>query len=195
MFNAQVVNPYDNGEEATITFEHDLSDSDWDIQFNPPSINLPGGPGGCPEHLEILLTPLVAEAGSVVVNVTYIGEQTGGLPEPVHFLTVKAINSDALDVEDPPRAVNIPPKVYPNPFRASTTVRFTLSSPAPVDIRVFDVAGRVVRTIQTGELPRGSHEIQWDGRDERGIEVPAGLFFIRLQVGDRKHALRVLKVG
>lgn len=68
----------------------------------------------------------------------------------------------------------------PNPFQASTTIRFGLPAAGPVSLRVFDVEGRLVRTLLDGPLPAGSGEAHWDGRDSAGVDQPTGVYFYRL---------------
>jgi hypothetical protein len=84
---------------------------------------------------------------------------------------------------------------WPNPFTFSTTIRFTVRAPGDVDVSVFDVAGRrVVRLLGTS-LPRGRHELTWDGRDSRGARVPAGVYMARMsdRVGQETVRLVVLE--
>ncbi len=81
----------------------------------------------------------------------------------------------------------------PNPFRVATTVRFDLASRARVDLRVFDVAGRVVRTLTAGRvLEAGRHDVAWDGRDDAGRAVGAGLYFYRLDAGALRETRRMV---
>jgi flagellar hook assembly protein FlgD len=49
---------------------------------------------------------------------------------------------------------------------------------------VYDVAGRIVRTLADGTLASGRHEQTWDGRDEAGKTVAAGVYFVRLDADD-----------
>jgi hypothetical protein len=73
--------------------------------------------------------------------------------------------------------------ISPNPFRDGTGIHFQLgSSQGLVRISVFDVGGRLVREIFSGSLTAGSHEYQWDGRNEQGLKSPGGIYFIRLQI-------------
>ncbi|HID11557.1 MAG TPA: T9SS type A sorting domain-containing protein [Candidatus Latescibacteria bacterium] len=74
---------------------------------------------------------------------------------------------------------------FPNPFNAYTAFRFELGKSASVDLTVYDLKGRRVRTLLRGELPAGGHMAVWDGRDERGDEVGSGLYLCRLQTADR----------
>jgi len=69
----------------------------------------------------------------------------------------------------------------PNPFRSETGIAYRLPASGPVDLAVYDVAGRLVRTLLDDEvLPAGSHEIAWDGRDDRGLEAATGIYFARV---------------
>lgn len=82
----------------------------------------------------------------------------------------------------------------PNPFVERTTIRFRMAQPGPASLGVHDVAGRTVRTLVSGELPAGGHEAVWDGRDERGVRVAAGTYFVRLETAGRMHTVRTVRV-
>jgi hypothetical protein len=72
----------------------------------------------------------------------------------------------------------------PNPFGPRTTVTFGLppaAATAPVSLCVFDVAGRLVRTLVDGYLGAGRHRVTWEGDDDRGRRVAGGTYFCRLQ--------------
>lgn len=70
---------------------------------------------------------------------------------------------------------------YPNPFNPRTTVRYQLTAAAPVDLRIFDVAGRLVRILLTAtEQQSGPHEIIWDGQNAAGQPVSSGPYFARM---------------
>ncbi len=71
----------------------------------------------------------------------------------------------------------------PNPFNPRTVIRYDLPQPARVDLRIYDLAGRLVRTLVNGEtLAAGSHEAAWNGRDDSGRPLPAGTYICRLKV-------------
>ncbi|MCK5620044.1 MAG: T9SS type A sorting domain-containing protein, partial [Candidatus Krumholzibacteria bacterium] len=77
----------------------------------------------------------------------------------------------------------------PNPFNPITHIRFTVDRDGPVAVRVFDVTGRLVRTLVDRPLPAGSHAEGWDGRDTRGNVVASGVYYIRLE-SDRRTLTR-----
>lgn len=69
----------------------------------------------------------------------------------------------------------------PNPFNPSTTIEFAVPENAgPVTLAVYDVSGRLVRTLASGSLAAGSHQRVWDGRDTAGRTVGSGAYFYRL---------------
>jgi len=83
---------------------------------------------------------------------------------------------------------------YPNPFGPSTTVSFLLPEPSHVSLRVYDVSGRLVRELADTRIEAGSHVRTWDGRDDDGRAVAAGVYFFRLGVGSRTETRRTVLV-
>jgi agmatine deiminase len=80
----------------------------------------------------------------------------------------------------------------PNPFRDQTTFSFELKYADRVSLGVYDVQGRMVRSLLHGWTEAGRHEIRWDGRDASGADAPAGTYFYRLQAGDVSHSRKVV---
>ncbi len=71
----------------------------------------------------------------------------------------------------------------PNPTSGPTRIEFSLAEPGPVRLEIFNVAGRRVVLLASGELTAGRHVQSWDGRDEAGRLVPSGQYFVRLRAG------------
>jgi hypothetical protein len=67
----------------------------------------------------------------------------------------------------------------PNPFGSGTTVRYTLAADAPVDVGVYDLHGRRVRTLVRGAQEAGRHTVAWDGRADSGEPLASGVYFVR----------------
>jgi endonuclease I len=81
----------------------------------------------------------------------------------------------------------------PNPFRPTTTIRFDLPARAAVTLRIYDVAGRLVRSLVVGSpMDAGRHEAVWNGRSESGRAVGAGLYFCRLEAGSLSQTRRMV---
>jgi hypothetical protein len=83
---------------------------------------------------------------------------------------------------------------YPNPFREGTTIAFGLPQPADVRVDVYTVAGRRVTTLVNGELPGGWHSARWNGRDVSGNEVAAGMYFYRIEAGNKVASRKMILV-
>ena len=80
----------------------------------------------------------------------------------------------------------------PNPSRGRSEIGFVLPSDARVVLRVYDVGGRLVRTLVDGPTPAGVHHIPWDGTDSRGRAVTSGIYFSKLEVGDQRRSARFM---
>jgi hypothetical protein len=68
----------------------------------------------------------------------------------------------------------------PNPFRDRTQISYQLPTGSNVSLRVYDVTGRTVRTLQDGFQKPGAYSVNWDSKDSRGRQVPHGVYFYRL---------------
>jgi hypothetical protein len=68
----------------------------------------------------------------------------------------------------------------PNPASGPSEIRFQVPRESQVTLRVYDVIGRLVRTLAEGVVPAGAHTASWDGRDESGSRVAAGVYLYRL---------------
>ena len=82
----------------------------------------------------------------------------------------------------------------PNPFSGGMGVSFTLSHADDVQVGVYDLGGRMVRALQRGTLAAGSHRFDWNGRDEQGRRVSAGVYFVRLEVTGRHMESKLVKL-
>ncbi len=80
---------------------------------------------------------------------------------------------------------------YPNPFNPATTLHFSLATPAPASLVVFDVTGRRVREVISGYMAGGEHRVAWDGRDDAGRQMGSGVYLARLKVGPSTQAQRL----
>jgi hypothetical protein len=70
----------------------------------------------------------------------------------------------------------------PNPMNPSTMIAFELPAAGPVTLSVYDVSGRLVRTLLSGDaIAAGPHTLYWDGRNRRGRQAASGVYFVSLQ--------------
>ncbi|MBA4378667.1 MAG: hypothetical protein C0395_08485 [Gemmatimonas sp.] len=84
--------------------------------------------------------------------------------------------------------------VAPNPFNPRTVITFELPQAGEVVVAVHDVQGRLVRRLAAGGREAGRHELVWDGRDDRGRAVGAGVYLVRLSAPQGDAATRVVLI-
>lgn len=82
----------------------------------------------------------------------------------------------------------------PNPSAGSSRVRFTLGEPGRVTLALFDLAGARVRTLIDEERRAGRYDRIWDGRDDLGHRMPAGMYFMRLEQGGRRSQRTIVRL-
>jgi len=82
----------------------------------------------------------------------------------------------------------------PNPFGRTTAINYQLACAGPVTLSLHDVTGRAVRRLAGGPQPVGFHSVVWDGKDDKGRVLPAGVYFCRMQAGGTSESKRVTLV-
>ena len=84
--------------------------------------------------------------------------------------------------------------VEPVPFRAELRIVVRTARPEYLRVDVFDVRGRRVRTILSGDVSPGERTLVWDGRTPSGTEAPAGIYFVRLRGTERGEVVRAVRM-
>lgn len=82
-----------------------------------------------------------------------------------------------------------------NPFRGSIELALDLPTNARAELRIFDVAGRLVRTLLADNVTAGRRAISWDGRDASGAVTPSGIYFARLDAAGERRTLKLVRVS
>ena len=108
----------------------------------------------------------------------------------------RVLTCEALVVSSPPHRAPTLWALYsgrPNPFSRTTTIRFDLPAPGPTRLRVFDVGGRLVRTlVDVTDHTAGSHDVLWHGVDEAGSLMDGGIYFCRLEASGITHTMKLV---
>jgi hypothetical protein len=95
-----------------------------------------------------------------------------------------------IDGEGRPQVLILYPGA-PNPFRGETVLRFGLPAEAQVELLIYDITGRRVKTLARGRFEGGRHSVRWNGRDDGGRALAPGLYLARL-IADGDHKTRRL---
>ncbi len=96
----------------------------------------------------------------------------------------------ATETTVPSEALALLPS-YPNPFVEEATLPYRVPTTGPVQLAIFDLQGRRVRTLVDTIMPAGAHTVPWDGRTDAGTAVASGVYFARLrtEAGTRTQQL------
>ncbi|MCK5145498.1 T9SS type A sorting domain-containing protein [bacterium] len=73
---------------------------------------------------------------------------------------------------------------FPNPFNPETKIQYQLAEAGPVEIMIYDLLGRKVRTLLDQDQAAGSYNLYWHGRDEAGVQTATGTYLIVLKTAD-----------
>ena len=97
---------------------------------------------------------------------------------------------------------------YPNPFRGSVRIAYSVMRNAseehstsyalrltPYALRIYDLTGHLIRTLPITDYRSPITEVTWDGKDNEGISVPSGIYFIRFDTEVYKESLKMVKIG
>ena len=71
-------------------------------------------------------------------------------------------------------------------------IQFTAPTTGPVDLKIFDLRGRLVRRLAARDFPAGQHALQWDGRDSNGHQVANGIYIVRMSMSGESHSSKTL---
>lgn len=81
---------------------------------------------------------------------------------------------------------------YPNPFNAQTTLRYDLPEPTKVELTIYDLLGREVKTLVDGLVPAGTQRVVWDGTNQFGRTVGSGVYLYLIQAGSITQTRKML---
>jgi hypothetical protein len=152
---------------------------------------------------------LVLSSRPGTVDAAVLGVDTGfrgeGVLATVTFRALKAgdpgIHLASADARDPQNqkvslatserslkplpTVTLLAPAMPNPFRQTAAITFSLAQGGPVELAIFSVDGRRVRTLVRESREPGEYRVTWDGRDDRGDPLSAGIYYSHLKAAQR----------
>lgn len=92
------------------------------------------------------------------------------------------IATDVVDLDEKPQSMLHDAR--PSFFSTSTTIDYTLGKAAPVDIKIYDASGRLIKTIVNGMQPAGLNSVIWNGNDDSGNRIPPGMYICTMTSED-----------
>jgi len=83
--------------------------------------------------------------------------------------------------------------VYPNPFNPVAHISYRLNVEADISVRIVDIRGTVVRQLIYKKMqPEGNYSVNWDGKNDNGIELPSGVYFVVMKVNDTTTSQKIM---
>ena len=83
---------------------------------------------------------------------------------------------------------------YPNPFNPSTSIDFSIAEPSVVDLMIYDASGRLVKTLVSENKGVGSYTVNWDGTNNNGVSVSAGMYLYKINTENYVETKKMLLV-
>ncbi len=147
------------------------ADIDFYVIYQTVTGEPPFGPADVVAQVDHPVSELV-RSGEGIYRVVAVDQDgyVGGYSDPV---------ATSTGVEEAPLALAFT-SVAPNPFNPRTVIRFSVPSEGKVSLRIHDARGRLVRNLVDEILTPGTHDATWQGRDNNGAGVAAGIYFLRL---------------
>ena len=81
---------------------------------------------------------------------------------------------------------------YPNPFNPSTTIDYSVAEPGLVNLSIFDISGRLVKTLVSDNKNVGLYTATWNGLTDSGVSASAGMYFYTIEAGDFVETKKML---
>ncbi len=83
---------------------------------------------------------------------------------------------------------------YPNPFNPSTTIQYQIPEAGKVEIKIYDISGRLVRIIENVKHGAGTYQVAWDGLNESGVKVASGLYLYSVKYQNTIHTKKMILI-
>lgn len=196
MFNAGL-----EPDSYTLTISR-MIPANWTVSYcmygvcYPPDLvtsQLPEGGGTIPSAGEVPIDIDFTILDNEGLGTVYVTIASNSDPTLTETRSYRVTTSSIVAVDDVPVAVLSDVQVTPNPFNPSTSIRFnvggTASQTAMIDI--YNALGRRVRTMVARDQAPGQHAMIWDGRDDHGASLAAGVYLANVRVGDAQQSVKM----
>lgn len=150
-----------------------------------------GAPGALvpPIRVDATIEPIPGASGATTFSLAGVATAT-----TVGASAQTSVESGTVTISSNPITA---PAVFaptPNPFASETVIAYILPTTTRVTIRVYDVKGRLIRTLTDATVPAGPHTASWDGRDSSGRDLGSGIYFSKFVAGSVEKTSRLLKL-
>jgi hypothetical protein len=154
-----------------------------------------------------ITTALIPGQGNTSAPTEYTYTDMNVAPEQTYWYRIQVVSTDqegvAKDFYGPLRVETVPMAIpqtlllapnYPNPFNPGTSIYFEIPEQSNVSLVIYNLLGKEVRTLVNEEREAQPYYETWDGKDNRGRDVEAGIYFYRLKAGTDVRVRKMIKV-
>ena len=189
-FDFRVYNTTDSAEDVALCLDRLDLPADWLAELSGDLFSLAPG-----DSVDVTLTVTTGTPTAVPVAVHVAAIPRGEIRARPPWGGITAEIAPGLSDAGggPPDRHRLLP-AHPNPFNAGTELRFELAGPCRVDLAVYDLQGRRIRTLVAEHRPAGPHTARWDGRDDAGRAVAGGMYCVHMRAGDATGTQKLLLV-
>ncbi|MCP4549937.1 MAG: hypothetical protein GY835_26060 [bacterium] len=188
---------FDQGEIIPVRFivtNYGLND-EYDVELSWSDTGMPGImdpvdlPFGRQDTISMTSLPYALGNVDLSASTNLTGDENPANDEATVTVFINDLTAVAED-----RFCGMEPEVTVNPFRTETGFNFSLATAADVTLDIFDIRGRRVTHLSGRQLPAGVNTLIWNGRDNEGRDVPAGLYLYRVNSGELTGSGKVLRL-
>ncbi|MGB7054571.1 MAG: T9SS type A sorting domain-containing protein [bacterium] len=83
---------------------------------------------------------------------------------------------------------------YPNPFGSKTAISYRIQSDCCISLKIYDIVGNLVRVLVNEHQKAGHYIVSWNGKDNVGTQMPAGIYFLRLETSNKSTTKKIVKL-
>jgi hypothetical protein len=138
---------------------------------------------------------------TIQVRISFKSDYDGDVAEGFYIDDVNVLRITAIEEYGNEAILPLTMNIYPTPFRDAINIRWQITDNGyqmiekTIELRVYDISGRVVRNLdELSSVIASQSSVEWDGRDEKGRRLSPGIYFVRLSTADHSICQKVVFV-
>jgi hypothetical protein len=144
----------------------------------------PVGSGSGTTYFFISSDEVIVDSIRLYMHAEDSGELLHEIFTPVYYFYTDSTNLSLTDINFAVlKTINLHQN-FPNPFNPSTKIEYSIPNNSQVNIIIYDLMGKEVKTLVNDTKKVGQYQVKWSGTDDSGQSVSGGIYFYKLQAGD-----------